>query len=350
MARRPRDKVIDALFERIVDVLERQNTSTPNRGLSEFRKNKPSQFHSGFNLDGTQLWIEELEKIFEAMACTDEEKVMYVVYMLIREAKHWWRFARQQLEVKETHIGWLAFRRHFLEKYFPKDIRRRREQEFLNLRQGRMSVGEYAAKFDELSRCRIFEDDTKAYQASWKGTGPPRQVNASNSRGRESQEKRKPYFNPSRFRGNNFSGNQGSSVGSVNHSNIRCNNCLPTSLMKCDVLVSTPTNSSVIAHCICLNCPLHIDEVFLVNLICLPLFEIDIILGMDWLSVNRVLIDCQKRTLILNPQNDKVEDSNLDGSKISTVSVTKKDATQMFMILASKDNKDNPPLDKLPIV
>ncbi|XP_027348025.1 uncharacterized protein LOC113859452 [Abrus precatorius] len=127
---------------------------------------------------------------------------------------------------------------------------------------------------------------------------------------------------------------------------------LPTSLMKCDILVSTPTNSPITANHICLNCPLHIDgQVFLVNFICLPLFEIDISLGMNWLSINHVLIDCQKRTLILNPPNDnEVEGRNLDDSEISIVSVTKKDVIQMFMILASENNKDNPSLDKLPVV
>jgi len=35
----------------------------------------------------------------------------------------------------------------FLEKYFPEDVRNKKEMEFLELRQGSMTVAEYAAKF-----------------------------------------------------------------------------------------------------------------------------------------------------------------------------------------------------------
>jgi len=35
-----------------------------------------------------------------------------------------------------------------------------------------------------------------------------------------------------------------------------------------------------------------------VNLICLPLQELKVILGMDWLSTNRILIDCREKRLL----------------------------------------------------
>ncbi|XP_027348099.1 uncharacterized protein LOC113859556 [Abrus precatorius] len=157
MAWRQRNATIDTLLERVVGILERQHEPAPNRGLSEFRKNQPSHFRGGFDPDGAQLWLEELEKIFEAMACPDGEKVVYATFMLAGEAEHWWRIARQQLVTDGTAIDWPTFRRRFLEKYFPEDLRRRKELEFLNLKQGTTSVGEYAAKFDELSRyCSYF--------------------------------------------------------------------------------------------------------------------------------------------------------------------------------------------------
>ena len=36
-------------------------------------------------------------------------------------------------------------------KYYPRDAKRTKEREFLSLKQGSMSVMEYAAKFNELS-------------------------------------------------------------------------------------------------------------------------------------------------------------------------------------------------------
>nr|KYP32136.1 hypothetical protein KK1_047242 [Cajanus cajan] len=65
------------------------------------------------------------------------------------------------------------------------------------------------------------------------------------------------------------------------------------------LLLSTPASASVVASELCVGCPIAVNEKrYKVNLICLPLVDIDIILGMDWLSANRNLIDCANRRLI----------------------------------------------------
>ena len=40
--------------------------------------------------------------------------------------------------------------------------------------------------------------------------------------------------------------------------------------------------------------------IFKVNLLCLPLQDLEIILGMNWLSVNRILIDYQEERLLFS--------------------------------------------------
>ena len=48
------------------------------------------------------------------------------------------------------------------------------------------------------------------------------------------------------------------------------------------------------------NCPIVIqDREFSTNLIALPFREFDLILGMDWLSKHRAIIDCDKKTVVL---------------------------------------------------
>ena len=48
------------------------------------------------------------------------------------------------------------------------------------------------------------------------------------------------------------------------------------------------------------NCPLVIhDREFSVDLIALPFHEFDLILGMDWLSKHRAIIECDKKTVVL---------------------------------------------------
>ena len=49
-----------------------------------------------------------------------------------------------------------------------------------------------------------------------------------------------------------------------------------------DLMVETPINGFILTFDVCLNCPIEIsDRKFLIDLICLPLSQIDVILGMD---------------------------------------------------------------------
>nr|KYP46662.1 Retrovirus-related Pol polyprotein from transposon 17.6 [Cajanus cajan] len=73
------------------------------------------------------------------------------------------------------------------------------------------------------------------------------------------------------------------------------------------LLVSTPASTSVVASELCANCPIVVNgKKYKVSLICLPLVDIDIILGMDWLSANRILIDCANRRLIFPQEEDEL--------------------------------------------
>ncbi|XP_058762830.1 uncharacterized protein LOC131636204 [Vicia villosa] len=72
--------------------------------------------------------------------------------MLAVEADDWWLETRQRLEVAGEEVTWAIFRREFLRKYFPEDVRGKKEIEFLELKQGSMSVTAYAAKFGELAK------------------------------------------------------------------------------------------------------------------------------------------------------------------------------------------------------
>ena len=49
-----------------------------------------------------------------------------------------------------------------------------------------------------------------------------------------------------------------------------------------DLVVETPTSGSVLTSDVCLDCPVEISgRTFLIDLICLPLSQIDVFLGMN---------------------------------------------------------------------
>ena len=67
-----------------------------------------------------------------------------------------------------------------------------------------------------------------------------------------------------------------------------------------DMLVTTPLGHSVKVNQVYKNCPLIVhDREFSMDLIFLPFHEFDLILGMDWLSKHRAIVDYDKKTILL---------------------------------------------------
>jgi hypothetical protein len=74
---------------------------------------------------------------------------------------------------------------------------------------------------------------------------------------------------------------------------------LPLALLKCQMIVSSPGGDMLARQL----CPKVVD--FVTNLIVLELKGIDVILGMDWLSKHKVLIDCAKKSINLTTLDGK---------------------------------------------
>ena len=142
-------------LDRMADLLEHvvnrgEGEPAEFKGLKTFQKQQPPKFSGGYDPEGAKSWIAQIEKIFQAMGCPKESKVKYAVYVLIDEAETWWGFTKTAVPDVGGVIPWEVFKNHFLDNYFPLDLRKRKSREFLDLKQGAMSVGEYTAKFNEL--------------------------------------------------------------------------------------------------------------------------------------------------------------------------------------------------------
>ncbi|XP_058766216.1 uncharacterized protein LOC131639772 [Vicia villosa] len=147
-----------------------------NTQLGEFQRNNLPLLKGTHDLEDAQKWLKEIERIFWVIDCAKNMKVRYVTHMLSEEDDDWWVATRDEIDADGVAITWAVFRREFLRRYFPEDVRGRKEIEFLELKQGSMTVPEYASKFIELakyyshynneeasefSKCinRIFEED-----------------------------------------------------------------------------------------------------------------------------------------------------------------------------------------------
>lgn len=74
-----------------MDILQHMANKGGNKsGVGEFHKLKPPTFLGSANPLEGEDWIVAMEKAFEVMECSDEEKVTYGTYMLQSSAFEWW--------------------------------------------------------------------------------------------------------------------------------------------------------------------------------------------------------------------------------------------------------------------
>ena len=121
-------------------------------GFSEFIKNLPPSFSGEYDPVAAEGWLQEIEGIFDVAPCTEENKVIHATFILKGEAKNWWKNTKERMVHQGTPLTWENFKEAFLDKYFPHNVRNQKEAEFLQLKQGNMTVGQYVAKFEELAR------------------------------------------------------------------------------------------------------------------------------------------------------------------------------------------------------
>jgi len=118
--------------------------------ICQFNKLKPPKFQGGANPLKYEEWIRKLENLFEIIECPERYKVALASYQFEGEAEYWWETVKPRRE--EDPLTWTRLKELMDRKYYPTDVQRMKEWEFLGLKQGNLSAMEYACKFNELSR------------------------------------------------------------------------------------------------------------------------------------------------------------------------------------------------------
>ncbi|KAL0541606.1 hypothetical protein IC582_021659 [Cucumis melo] len=86
------------------------------------------------------------------MKCPEDQKVQCADFMLTDRGTAWWETTERMLGGDVSQITWQQFKESFYAKFFSASLRDAKWQEFLNLEQGDMTVEQYDAEFDMLSR------------------------------------------------------------------------------------------------------------------------------------------------------------------------------------------------------
>lgn len=113
------------------------------------------------------------------------------------------------------------------------------------------------------------------------------------------------------------------------------------------MVIDTPAMGSVTKSSICLNCPLCIfDRDFGIDLVCLPLVQVDVILGMNCLKFNHVHINYYAK-MVMFLEFVGGEDLFVSAKQVNQFV---KEVALVLMMLASFDVNGKGVTGNLPIV
>ena len=123
--------------------------------LQRFRAHHSPTFTRGEDPMVADHWFMQVEKVLEAMEITsDTTRIRLAAFQLEGVAQVWWNWEKTSRDLEA--MTWAEFQELFMGKYFSDTARYAKAQEFLELKQGTMTVMEYVARFTELAR---FADD-----------------------------------------------------------------------------------------------------------------------------------------------------------------------------------------------
>ncbi|XP_052172132.1 uncharacterized protein LOC127788050 [Diospyros lotus] len=135
--------------------------------LNLYRRQNSPIFQGKLGADPSEgeFWIEQTEKLLDHLHYREEEKVNCATFMLQDEADRWWKGVKRGMtpQARAPYITWDQFKELFNEKYFPLNLRMKKEREFMELKQtGDMSVAQYEDAFNRLIRYMpIYEGDER---------------------------------------------------------------------------------------------------------------------------------------------------------------------------------------------
>ena len=115
-----------------------------------FRRMKPDEFEGSSDPLVAEEWISSIQTILDFMHLNEREKVLCATYVLKRDARYWWETVKMRRNVQD--MTWDEFVVEFNQKYYNRMAMRAQQNEFINIKQGSMSVTEAVRKFDQLAR------------------------------------------------------------------------------------------------------------------------------------------------------------------------------------------------------
>ncbi|XP_075499143.1 uncharacterized protein LOC142537518 [Primulina tabacum] len=315
----------------------------------KFKKMNPPKFVGSSDPLIAMEWVKAVEAIFDYLNFCDKDRVSCALFLLTKTARIWWEATKVTIDVQT--LKWNEFKDLFYDKYFPSDVKARKVKEFLELKQGTMSMNDYILKFEEgclfvpfiasnykdrakhfmrglraeirrdvrMSKANSYKEIVeKALMAEYdekeiecEGVGHIA-INCTQSSGNGRVQVRifsltKEGINPD---SSIISGtilisgkvataliDTGATHSFISEQFMRSLGLAPIGEIVHFSIV-LPSGDYIHSSSVIRACPVQVDEELLnSDLIFIPMIEFDVILGMDWLSTYRAVIDCVAKTV-----------------------------------------------------
>ncbi|VFQ74419.1 unnamed protein product [Cuscuta campestris] len=257
-----------------------------DNGAEEFRGDK--MWEPQVALD----WLEQMDRVLKNLRVPDADRPELASQMFRKGAYDWWKRIDQDPHTPKPWT-WDRFDRAFTKEYVPTRYREERRDEFVALKQEGMSLPELRQKFDYLSE----------YATSLVST-PEDRLN-------EFVKKLQPDLRPyaALITTTNFNAAYDLIVKTEKSlDDLQATKKEDRATKDPRPAASTGPSGKSFGFG-GKRCPLSVQgKQFPADLIELPHKEFDIILGMDWLTKHRAVVDCSCRTVRLRAE---------DGSNVS---------------------------------
>ena len=112
--------------------------------LRDFTRFNPPIFTVSKISEDPYEFMDEVQKILVAMGEIDTEKAELAFYQLKHVAKTWCKIMRDSRALGRVTVTWEKVKTGFLERFFPKEMREDKVEEFINLKHGSVTVNEYS--------------------------------------------------------------------------------------------------------------------------------------------------------------------------------------------------------------